>query len=306
MLRKWLLAAAVALGGCDSVQQETYSSGGFITQSYFDHLFPAVTHQQRFDRYLLTVSVLAPLTLETAGDAQQAAAAINRVNATYGSLHALLKAAESCKIGEDCASVEITAGEPTAYAFEAAAYEVQSDLYFLSKELIVNLDLSESVQNIAQLDVSGLLAISKRFTELFPIARRGAATYRDGVILLADTVRASCSDHESKLTTEGQKACNTLKTQITGRYGAGSDLGGAFDIKTLLNAAKSAADRHPWRMSPSQRKAAIYHIDRACARAFDFQKIDNDETDSYVNCGTATQGEGIVAKKRELLWTALK
>ncbi|MFZ5961794.1 hypothetical protein ACOXXX_02495 [Thalassococcus sp. BH17M4-6] len=311
MFRVILASAAMLVAACDLVRDDLNSSGGVVGRGYSQHLFPAVTHAQRFDRYLLSLMVLAPVVLETSADAPQAAAAINRVNAAYRSLAELRQAAASCTVGAPaggCALTPVDEGTPTAYAFESLAYDVQSDLYFLSKELIVNLDLDASAEDLAALNLTGLVGLVSRFRELFPIARRGAATYRDGVVLLADTVRRSCvatqaAGTDGSMTEAGKRACGRLQEQITARYGRGQDIGGPNDIQTLLYLARAAADGHAWAMTQAQRRAAIYHIDAACARAFDIQKIDNEE--NLLNCGTVAQNDNTPSRARVALWARL-
>ncbi|WP_157933011.1 hypothetical protein [Roseovarius salinarum] len=310
-MKNAVLASVMLLAACDLAKQDIYSSGGFVEASYFSHLFPATTHQQRFDRYLLSFSVLAPLALETAVDGQQASAAIGRVNATYRSLAVLQTAAASCTIGPatDDLPSEIPApcredvpkdGQPNAYAFETAAYDVQSDLYFLSKTLIVNLDLDGTARDLAALDIDGLLAVSGRMDDLFPVVRRGAATYRDSIVLLADAVQTSCAASGYTREEYPDSECARLETRLRDTFHRGDPPDAVFDIEELLELASAASRTHRWSMTPQQRRAVIHHVDRACDHAFAFQSIGRGASAQKRSCGVA-DGDGIDSARRELL-----
>lgn len=290
---RYFALCALLLGapGCEMVRQDLGSTGGFVGVQMDTHMFPAVTRQQHADRYLMSFMVLAPLALDTAADAQQARATIGRVNATWRSLADLYRAADACEPGTTCAARSPTPGLPNGYSFETASYEVQLDFYFLAKDVIVNLDLDSSAGDLASLDMPAMLTLATRVRENFPVARRAAATWRDGTILFADAVAQGAG---------GADACAPLKATLARRYSRGTPVAETRDIAALLRAAEAASKDCPWSLSPQQRQAALYHIDSACARAFRRQALSEHAEDAPPSsCGLPGQNDGTAAPARQ-------
>lgn len=297
MIYKLLISIIIifSIASCAAVKDEFGTTGGFAS-NYADKAFPAVTQQQHADRYLLSAMILAPIALETSQDAEQARATIGRVNALYNSLAELTYAVKACAIGnrnegKACRTTQIEEKKGNGYAVETLSYDVQSDLYFLAKTLVVNLDLEVSASDLLDFNLSSLRKLVSRGTELFPIARRGAATYRDAVVLIADTVNSSCTDKEDR-------NCIILGEHLHNRYQKGVTSENLRDISDLLQKAKAAAKGKNWRMTKVQKESAIFHIDKACSYAFDFQKLGSDNNDAMVNCGFLRGGITSAARSK--------
>ena len=282
------LVITLGLASCDLVRDEVGVSEGFVGPQA-DRLLTAQTQRQRADRYSLAMMVLAPLALETARDEAETRATIERVNHLYGSLDALYKALEQCSpgAGMNACRAPVAADDTlplTGYNFESLAYEVQSDLYFVARSVVVNLDLREEVEDLLSLDVTALTRIWSALPDVFPAARRTAAGYRDGIVLFADAIAATCG---------GKEHCADLDAQLAQQFRGGTDGGGeGRELFALLRAARQASDDNAnWRLQAPQFRAMVAHLDRSCARVF-LRQIDSEtDTGELSHCGAAWSEE---------------
>ena len=301
------LATSFFVVGCGQLRDEFGTSGGFVSP-LADRVILASSQREQADRYVLAMLMLAPLALDTAADAAESRATSDRVNELYRSLLDLYKAMNECtpgpqntgQNGEACRgqSGEVSV-EANGYSFETLSYEVQSDLYFIGRHVVTNLDLDEEVSELIDLNPTALLQVARAARDAFPVARRSAATYRDGTIILADAVAYSCSltngeeqDQPSR-STEEETDCDrldkNLKAIFDGNTRESFVSGDERELRQLLVSARKVARDHHWALEASQYAAIINHIDRACERAFFVQLSDVDEDTELQHCGIEVQ-----------------
>ena len=298
-LRKAALAAPlVFLASCSSVKDELYEPDGFVAP-HFNKRLTAVTQEQRADRYLIAFAIVAPLALETSDDGQDKTNIISRINFTQKALADLYTAA-----GKNPTALSDPA--PTQYAFETLGYDVQKQLYRLSKELIIQLNLDETAEDIVDLDIPAMTRLYDRMKELFPVVRRGAATYRDAIYAYGSAVSESCEGPD----------CTKLVQLLNAQYAYGEPTSrDAMDrryFEQVLDAAKKASatrkDTASWSLGQQRRLALLFHIQKACDAAFKTQDGGENPAAEPLNCGSPQKlnNENYVSQQRQELIEAIK
>lgn len=289
MAKRTLFAAALSLflAGCETARDELYSPDGFPAP-YMDKVATAVTPEQRADRYLLGLALLAPVVLETSGTGKETETSISLVNGTYASLAKLYEASKNCSDPSapkaDCtlssSQEKKKTHVPNTYAFETHSYDVQKKFYRLGKTLILNLDLDETVEDILAFDVTTITNLYDRGKQIVPAVRRGTATYRDAVLIYASAVAESCRDGE----------CDRLKNLLNTQYGDEPSKPSAPDAERyfhqLQRLARKEAETRNWTLGTERRHALLYHLDKACDAAFEYQTIGDDKPPKYQVCGS--------------------
>lgn len=289
MAKRILFAVALSLilAGCETARDELYSPDGFPAP-YMDKLATAVTPEQRADRYLLGLALLAPVVLETSGAGKDMETSISLVNGAYTSLAKLYEASKNCSDPSNpdagC-TLDTLPGEakkhvPNTYAFEIHSYDVQKKFYRLGKTLILNLDLDETVEDILAFDVTTITNLYDRGKEIVPAVRRGTATYRDAVLIYASAVAESCPDGE----------CDKLKNLLNTQFGKEPPRPSTPDAERyfhqLQRLARKEAETRNWTLGTERRQALVYHVDKACDTAFEYQTIGDDKPPKYQVCGS--------------------
>jgi len=276
MKRLGLLPVAVmvcaSLSACETVKDEFGVSEGFVSRQA-DNYVVAKDQHQRADRYLLATLLIAPLALDTVQDETDADTTLLRLNALYGTLADLYAAIGECQTSTADTSTRCVtkasvidnkshteAIPKDGYSFETLSYEVQSDLYFLGKSALINLDLDDKVKDIADLNPTALVSLYKELDSYVPVLRRGAATYRDGIVIYTDAVI--------------NKTCTSVTCQAyADRYASQLQLDVLEEedsTRGLTRALKQAQDQSKtagWSLNKRQALAVIAHVDVACERA---------------------------------------
>lgn len=281
------------LSGCETFGDEVGVSEGLVSR-HANKVIVATSQRQRADRYLLAGLLLAPLALDAAQDETDADTAITRLNAHYQTMADLYEAIakcstteietkeadenNSCRAQHESDPAQNKALDKDGYSFEVLAYEVQSDLYFLGKSALINLDLDDKVKDVIDLDPIALVSLLRELGELAPTLRRGLATYRDGIVIYTDAVYESvedgCENEKPK-----PKLCSSFKKRYS-RIGALTDEEGnpVRGLSKVLADARQDASGKQWQLSKRQRYAILSHMDTACARAYRMLS-DSDGTD---------------------------
>lgn len=263
------------LSGCETIKDEFGVSEGFVSRQA-DRFFVAKDQYQRADRYLLATLLIAPLALDTVQDETDADTTLLRLNALYGTLADLYAAIGECQTSTadtspTCARKADHEGDfggtaipKDGYSFETLSYEVQSDLYFLGKSALINLDLDDKVKDIADLNPTALVSLYKELDSYVPVLRRGAATYRDGIVIYTDAVF-----YETCQTSPNGVGCKAYAD----RYATQKQLDVLEEedsTRGLTRALKQAQDQSKtvgWSLNKRQALAVIAHVDVACTRA---------------------------------------
>ena len=284
-MRKSLLISIFSfalLTACDPVRDELHSTDGFAGPQ-MDKLLFASTPEQRADRYLLSLAILAPVILESSEAGLETKASIDRVRNAYAELAELYLAAQQCQFDTTpfvCHNSEL----PGVFQFENMSYDVQKSLFQIAKAIIVNLDLDESAESLLSLNMSSLSALSKNGSMYFRTFRRGAASYRDAIVIYSNGVARSCL-HED---------CESLKSLLRSRY-SGSEVASPRNspasqeryLKRVMGKARDMSETRAsgWKLTPELRIALLGIIDDACHAAYPFQVDGLLETDKPSNCG---------------------
>ncbi|MYM54620.1 hypothetical protein [Thalassovita mangrovi] len=295
MAKRIVFAAALSLilTGCEAARDELYSPDGFPAP-YMDKVATAVTPEQRADRYLLGLALLAPAVLETSGTGKEMETSISLVNSTYASLAKLYEASNKCSdpkspekgCTQSRSEEKKKTHVPNTYAFETHSYDVQKKFYRLGKTLILNLDLDETVDEILAFDVTTITNLYERGKEIVPAVRRGTATYRDAVLIYASAVAQSCR----------VKHCDDLTKLLEAQYSKVSKASATPDgeryFHRLQRLARQEADGRDWVLGEQRRRALVYHVDKACDAAYEFQTIGEDKTTTPEVCGNGQKQNG--------------
>ncbi|MGR3375752.1 hypothetical protein [Salipiger abyssi] len=285
---------------CDFVNSELYEPDGFAGPTLNERL-PAVTPVQRADRYLLGLAILGPVTLETSANGTDTRNTISQINSSYAALSDLYAAEKACA---DPLACRLSQPANSVYSFETVSYDVQKRYYRLAKTLVVNLDLEETVSDIANLDLAALLKLVERAREMVPAVRRGAATYRDAIFIYATGVSESCTVSYTAAGKEIPDACRNLETALTDLYKTGRPYTlpetGERRLRKILSLAQEAATKSAWELGDDRRRALVFHLDKACDVAFELQTVGDDPAGQADSCGQQTK-PGEVSKARDAL-----
>ncbi|MEO9685137.1 MAG: hypothetical protein ABJF86_03485 [Tateyamaria sp.] len=295
------------LPACDFLRDEAGYPGGRVERIADEKIFEARSQRQRADRYLMSLTILAPLAADFTETSSQAKSAAVLINSGYDVLARMRAASNpdtSCLNASRFSAPEKAQGSTvpavtsvncglknadatddfnSAFAFEAHSREMQSTLYSLSKLVLNAAELDGLAEDIVELNYLGVIRHGKR---VFPVARRALATYRDTIVVYADAVNAACGFE--------QPECAGLKDELeefrTGKNVKISDEFAERAIRALLrsvNASMSVEDAQTWQLKDQHIKGLVYHIDVSCQRLVGKQFSDNgqDELDKVENCG---------------------
>ena len=292
-----ILLLVSTIAGCGQVQNELGAPGGFAGP-IADDLLPAVTQRQQADRYLLAAMLIAPLALDLADDPEEALIVSRRVNALGESLANLYEAVQQCEVGlrvsstqagtvlrreagDYCAAVsQISVSPANGYSFEILGAEVQARIAALVSDISRGLDIRIRASDVTALNPVKLARIWTRLRELFPVMRRSAANYRDGMVIFTDAIAHSpiCTNSENDRIGDGMSAtavaCRDLARHLNARYFEGRDtMVSENDLRQLFLAAERVARGRNWELGVAQYGPILAHINMACVRAEGVQTI---------------------------------
>lgn len=266
-----------SLTGCAGIRnilkQEVGYPGGVVENIADRKIFLASERYQRVSRYLISLAILAPLAADTANSSASASAVAIQINGAYRALNKMKKAAVR-------KPTPLLAGEISEYAFETTAYEMQQSLYGILSQVSANTGATSLAKNITKLNPIDLLKLFQKTKELFPVARRSIATYRDAVVLMSATMAAKCTPEDN-----GLGPCNRLKKFSGGTYDAEPSTNGRYVLRRVALAITeiSKSEDFDWRMDLRGYHGIIYHIDQACEKLVLIQITDLE--DESINCG---------------------
>lgn len=311
-MKKLVFAVCLmALGACNVVRDEAGYAGGHIGRVADERLFAARAQQQRADRYLLTLVIVAPLAADLAQDEAGAKAASVLINDAYDKLRLLYEAAGTCLQAVDtdgnliapkgsgtaCLKTETTGtGDAqkktpipsnTAYAFESHTYEMQRTMLALTKQTLGAVELDGLADDIVNLNLVGIL---KSVRKSVPIARQSLAGFRDVVLTFSDAVQANCTD------------CDKLRglvQQVKSGSRADASVLSLYDdrvFRAMLGQIDRAIEKAPtWQLEERHVLGLMYHVDKACSQLLTRQiSADDGEVslDKAENCGKAFKLDG--------------
>ncbi|WP_198389281.1 hypothetical protein [Roseovarius faecimaris] len=294
-LKTWLASACAALMlvACGTVNDETGYTGGAFGRLADERLFQARSMAQRADRYLMSLTLIAPIAAELAQTEAEAKSMSIQINKAYDILGRMNEISHSCVLQHtSCKSVDTPTN--SAFAFEKNSYDMQRTLYALAKQSSDAADLDDLIDDIIDLDLAGLLNTGKR---TFPILRRVFATYRDTVVTFGSAVYSVCSDQKRRdPDATSSTDCDTLGALLaqmsTGQI-AKTGLLAEHERRTIratLTALDGAALERwgaNWHLQKSHALGLVYHVDAACIRLRAMQKLgadDDEDLEEVINC----------------------
>ena len=199
-----LLFGSLLLLSCSLIGREAGYPGGNLGYAADRKILFAQGHDQRVQRYLVTLAILAPLISETAATPIEAKLSAVRINGIYAKLNVLKKAADKCRLSivdEEGNWLDLKlltcevpkAGlQESALSFESVSFDVAKSLNAALKQAYDNLNLRQRITNVMALSPSDVLRTVLRARHLLPIAMKYFATYRDVTAILSASVLESC------------------------------------------------------------------------------------------------------------------
>ena len=316
-MRKLISFVLVAtfLLGCVPIRREAGYPGGNTGYLADRRVLFALGHEQRVNRYLISLTLLAPLIAESAETSTDAKLSADRINLMMHRLDKLSAAAEVCKLedrsacalGTEKAADATTGIASSAYAFETLSYEVSRSLYQAIKQIYDNFGIKKRVSKFVALEPEAMLKAVFNLRRILPAAMKYYATYRDVAIIFSKSVLQTCQGEQyathtpcKQLTTKYNgllarpftvdRELARLERPIGELFEAAENVIEAPVPSTGVNGA-AVVSGFPWTMETAHKKALIYHIDRAC---FSLLKIQEQvlEGDALSDCRSSKSGSG--------------
>lgn len=301
------------LQACVPIRREAGYPGGNTGYLADRRVLFALGHEQRVSRYLISLTLLAPLIAETAETPTDAKLSSDRINLMMQRLQKLSQAAEVCKLTEagDCTLGTEKVGEnndaiqSSAFAFEALSYEVSRSLYQAIKQIYDNFGIRKRVSKFVALEPEAMLKAVLNLRRILPAAMKYYATYRDVAVIFSKSVLTSCaslSGHgpcdrlEAKYNTllarpfTADREAAKLERPIGDLFDAAEDVIEAPVVSQNAEGGEVVSG-FPWVMKDVHQKALIYHIDRACLALLKLQEQEL-EGASLSDCRSSTSGSG--------------
>lgn len=321
-LTRAALCSSLLLGAsCSIIEREAGYPGGNLGYGSDRKILFAQGHDQRVQRYLVTLSLLAPLIAETAETPIEAKLSAERIDAIYDKLHTLKNAADNCRLAQvpetenylklnlkSCAVTDAGLKE-NALAFETISFDVAKSLNNALKQAYDNLNLRKRVTNVTSLAPSEILKTVLRARHLLPVAMKYFATYRDVTTVLSASVLESCVKERATLP-EGfdlSKWRSADKCSQTGNLVSNYltrtrtvDASVAREEKPIRQIYKASKDTINtglnWQFSRKHVAALMFHIDRTCLKLKKLQEIDGTTTASDCQLSGSKSAKAFFAK----------
>nr|WP_323779100.1 hypothetical protein [Amylibacter sp.] len=310
--RVTVFCSVMMLASCTTIRREAGYPGGNLGYASDRKILFAQGHEQRVQRDLVILTLLAPLVAETATTPLEARLSAERIRATYANLNILKTAAGKCAIsrgkitkdnslGLTLASCDIPVDKltkdplsETALTFETVSFEVAKSLNNTLKQAYDNLNLRLRVNSVTALSPSDILKTVLQARHLLPIAMKYFATYRDVTSILSASVVQSCNDgqvaynnlpppvdrDEKPKNWKYKAVCGEMGDELTNYLGRSRTADNSLaseevPIRKVYDASRKAINLGlNWRFDEKHAAALIYHIDRTCAKLEKLQEIE--------------------------------
>lgn len=281
-----LLGLVFVLSACTLAEREKGYPGGNIGFAADQQLF-ARGHEERVARYVIAMALISPLIAETAETPIEAKLSAERLDAMYGRLERLLRAAKNCDLSlqgsivRKCSlSAPSTAGTSSsaiadsAYSFETLSLDVSVSLYKATEQVVSALGVRTGVRGALRanrLNPTQLLQTVLGLRRILPTVLKYYATYRDVAVIVGESALQRCVGAELQ-----DPSCQKLVTafeQLSVRAKPGKDslapIQAVFDASyDRINAGKG------WKLNRTHYLALMYHVDRACFTLVQIQQQD--------------------------------
>lgn len=296
----------LSLASCDLISREAGYPGGNLGYTADRRTLFAKSQEQRVNRYLVSLALIAPLAAETTGTPAEARLTADRIRDLYRNIDKLEKAAARCRITAtaaansavtaNCAGSDATNPDGNALTFETLAFEVNKSLNDALKQSFDNLNLRVNLENTLALEPVEILRTILRARRLIPILIEYLAVYRDVTVTFGLSVNQSCIN-------DPQTGCDDVATALFDLVNrtrtADSDM--AKDerpVRAVYKAGKTALNSGlDWKLQAEHRAALLLQVNRACQTIDALAAIDADPADLRsctinLTAGTATFRSG--------------
>lgn len=283
------LILLVSLASCSFIEREVGYPGGNLGYLADRHTLFAKGHEQRVNRYLISLALIAPLVAETARTGSEAKLSSAAIQLLYGNIAKLKAASSLCQFraGQiadaakpDAFAIKCTAdilkgNVNTALNFESLSYDVAKSLGDGLKQAFDNLEIKANVKRIVALDPSEILRAVLGARRLVPILMEYLATFRDVTIVFGQSVVSSCS---KAAIPECQAVTQSFARLINRPAGESlEEVTAQRPIHDIYSTSKEAIDGGlDWKLEQWQVVALLQNVNRACRKLEAIARVDDE------------------------------
>ena len=311
------LCVFLALSGCTVIRNEAGYPGGNAGKLSDKSFYVARNHEQRVDRFLIALALVAPLAEATSQSGEDAASTARYINGLYSSLMELRATLGSANCNFDDRFGEFAIGPPSAgeaqkilvgdtnctlrnttdsaFTFESLSFDAQRSLFRLVRQSADNLNIRANLTSLSGLNPIDLLGKVWGLRALIPMMMEYLATYRDLSVIFADSLAVHCTGLLPQDRPAGcKRLVNSFANNLHDSVIILDDSNNPYlPIKRALKDALALADdpkMSGWELKPSHIAALLVHLDRSCEELFREQQADLADGD-LVSCGKPIDGK---------------
>ncbi len=283
-----------SLASCSFIEREVGYPGGNLGYLADRNTLFAKGQEQRVNRYLVSLALIAPLVAETARTGTEAKLSSSAIELLYGNIAKLKAAASLCKLPTHsvsgdakpgdiaivCTANTVKANVNTALNFESLSFEVANSLGDALKQAFDNLEIKANVKRIIALDPSEILRAVLGARRIIPILMDYLATFRDVTIVFGQSVVSSCSNNEIP-------ACSPVTKSFVNLINRPADesleqVTAQRPIHDIYSTSKAAiAAGLDWKLEQWQVVALLQNVNRACRKLEAIARVDDE---NYTGC----------------------
>ncbi len=277
-----------SLTSCSVIEREVGYPGGNLGYLADRNTLFAKGQEQRVNRYLVSLALIAPLVAETARTGTEAKLSSSAIELLYGNIAKLKAASSLCKfptlpvaadakpgdVAINCDAAKLKGNVNTALNFESLSYEVAKSLGDALKQAFDNLEIKANVKRIIALDPSEILRAVLGARRLIPILMDYLATFRDVSIIFGQSVVTSCEQQEiascAAVTQSFASLINRPAGESLEQVTAQRPI---YDIYSTSKAAITAG--LDWKLQQWQVVALLQNVNRACRKLEAIARVDD-------------------------------
>ncbi|TNJ40863.1 hypothetical protein [Phaeobacter sp. B1627] len=292
------LATCLLVAQCSTIEREAGYPGGNLGYLADRHAIFAKGQEERVNRHLISLALVAPLIAETARTSGEAKLSSHRIADLYAAISKLKKAANICKLalnaegtllvtGDGACTIEqITPTEGSSFHFETLSLEVSKSLNDALKQAYDNLNIKAGAKSFVKLSPSDMLKNVFNARRLVPILMDYLATFRDVTLVFGHSVAESCGPKtgwETKFETACQDVNYSFKALMNRTRTLDADIASEErPIKDVLDASEAAINAGlPWTLSKVQVAALLFKVNRACRK---LEALAKAEDENFTGC----------------------
>ena len=284
----FVLVLLFSLASCSVIEREVGYPGGNLGYLADRNTLFAKGQEQRVNRYLVSLALIAPLVAETARTGTEAKLSSSAIELLYGNIAKLKAAASLCKfpVGQvaadaspaavaiSCDVATLKGNANTALNFESLSYEVAKSLGDALKQAFDNLEIKANVIRIIALDPSEILRAVLGARRLIPILMDYLATFRDVSIVFGQSVVTSCKQHNITACAPVTQSFASLINRPAGE--SLEQVTAQRPIYNIYSTSKAAITAGlDWKLQQWQVVALLQNVNRACRKLEAIAQVDD-------------------------------